>query len=262
MHFILLGPLEAVHHGKSVHLGGLHQRAALAYLLLHANRVVATSRLVHAIWGESAPATARKMLHNTVAGIRKLLVSHGAAQEQISLTTRVPGYLLRIHFDLVDLHRFECLVREGRAWLAHQSWDRAARALGEATALWQGPVLADLVEAGIDWPELAAVRSARLSAFEDLVDAEFALGRHHKMIDRLEAALAENPMRERICGQLMVALYHCSRQAEALMVYQRTRAALVEQVGLQPSPELRTLQQSILHHDMTLMPQSGMSVTR
>ncbi|GAB3441010.1 AfsR/SARP family transcriptional regulator [Actinophytocola sediminis] len=164
---------------------------------------------------------------------------------------RNPGYLLRINLDLVDLHRFHHLARDGRAWLAARSWVTAADVLGEATALWRGPVVADLVEAGINWAELGAIRSARLSAFEDQMDAELAIGRHHEVSGQLESALAEDPMRERICGQLMVALYRSGRQAEALKVYQNTRRTMVEQVGLDPSPALQQLQQSILNHDMT-----------
>lgn len=232
-------------------LGGLHQRTSLAYLLLHANKVVATSKLVDAVWRHQGPPTARKMLHNAIGGIREMLAASRIPDEQVALVTRNPGYLLRVDPNLVDLHRFNQLVRSARAWRAARAWAAAAAVLREAMALWRGPVLADLVEAGIEWPDLSAIRNARLSAFEDQMDAELAIGRHHDVIGQLEWELTCDPMRERICGQLMIALYRSGRQADALRVYQHTRRTLVEQMGLDPSPELRQLQQSILDHDMT-----------
>jgi DNA-binding SARP family transcriptional activator len=250
--FDLLGPLEVSNAEEPVPAGGLNQRAILAYLLLHANRTVATSQLVRAVWGEDAPPTARKMLQAAIAGLRELLATD-TGQNHPVLVTRAPGYLLRINPQDIDLHRFQHLLASGRAALADRSWDAAAVALRAAWRLWRGPVVADLAEAGIDWPELAVVRSSRLAAFEDHMDAELAVGRHHEVLGELEAAVAEEPMRERLCSNLMLALYRCGRQADALEFYRGYRDMLVDLLGLEPAPGLRGLQEAILNHESYLL---------
>ncbi|MCC3770839.1 AfsR/SARP family transcriptional regulator, partial [Streptomyces sp. UNOC14_S4] len=249
----MLGPLEAVSGNRMIALGGTKQRATLSFLLLHANRVVATSRLLNALWeGDDAPASARKILQNAVWGLRGALFPDGGETEQTTLLTQAPGYVLRVNPDDVDLFLFHRRVAEGRAKLTTGAPQEAAVLLRDALALWRGPVLADLMEAGFAWPEVTAVQNARLDAVEDYCEAELACGRHHAVLGELEALVEAEPLRERSCGQLMLALYRCGRQADALNVYSRVRTTLVEELGLEPGLALQRLQQSILTHDRTL----------
>ncbi|GGX61913.1 hypothetical protein GCM10010324_03290 [Streptomyces hiroshimensis] len=249
----MLGPLEAVSGHRTVALGGTKQRATLGFLLLHANRVVATSRLLDALWeGDDAPASARKILQNAVWGLRGALFPDGDETGRAALLTQAPGYVMRVDPDDVDLYLFHRRVGEGRAKLAAGSPQEAAVLLREALALWRGPVLADLMEAGFAWPEVTAVQNARLDAMEDYCEAELACGRHHAVLGELETLVEAEPLRERSCGQLMLALYRCGRQADALSVYGRVRTALVEELGLEPGRDLQELQQAILTHDRTL----------
>ncbi|MEU1073471.1 MULTISPECIES: BTAD domain-containing putative transcriptional regulator [unclassified Streptomyces] len=255
MQFNLLGPLTVVHQGQTVLIRGLKQRAALGILLLHANRTVATSRLLTALWGDDVPPTARKGLQNVVAGLRRAL--HSATDTSVALETRPHGYVLRVPEQDIDWCRHQALVEQGRAEMAAGAREPAVALLREALGLWRGPVLADLVEAGVDWPETGLVRSARLDVLEDCVEAELAAGSHHELVAELLAEYEANPARERLCGQLMLALYRCGRHAEALSAYRRTRDTLARELGLDPGRALRDLEQSILNHDASLLPASG-----
>ncbi|GLY49291.1 BTAD domain-containing putative transcriptional regulator [Lentzea sp. NBRC 102530] len=249
MRFHLLGSLEVLDDDLPVPLGGVKQRAALGFLLLHANRVVATSKLLQALWQRDVPPTARKMLQNAVSGLRGVLTPHGSAAEGSALLlTHAPGYLLRVDQNSLDLSRFQQLAEQGRGELSAGNWPAAARVLRKALSLWRGPVLADLVETGINWPELTAIKDWRLSAQENCFEAELACGRHYEVIGELESLIEVEPYRERIGGQLMLALYRCGRQVDALSVYRRTRAALVEELGLEPGRELQELERAILDH--------------
>ncbi|MER6989004.1 BTAD domain-containing putative transcriptional regulator [Saccharopolyspora hirsuta] len=250
MQFNVLGPLELRVAGEPVPLGGLKQRSTLGYLLLNANKAVATSQLLRALWGDRTPPTARKMLQNAVSGLRTMLASHGTGDAEV--LTHAPGYLLRVGDDRVDLSRFHAIVEEGRTELASGSWNSAARTLRRALELWRGPALADLVETGIDWPELTALQNSRLAALEDYVEAELAAGRHHEVVAELETAVETEPPREKLCGQLMLALYRCGRQADALSVYRRTRTRLISEFGLDPGHQLQQLERAILNQDPSL----------
>ncbi|MGP4110199.1 BTAD domain-containing putative transcriptional regulator [Streptomyces sp. 4N509B] len=257
--FRLLGPLEVTVAGRPVPLGGTKQRAALGLLLLEANRVVPTRRLLAALWpAETAPPTARKVLQNAVVGLRAAL----SDAPGVSLLTRPPGYTLRVAPQDVDLHRFHHLADAGREALAAGDPAGAATALREALALWRGTALADLVEAGIDWPSLTALDNARSAAVEDYVEAELSRGQPARVVDLLQPAVEDDPLRERTCGQLMLALYRCGRQADALAVYARTRAALTDALGLEPGNALRSLHQAILRHDPALTPAPGPDTAR
>lgn len=249
MRFHLLGSLEVLDDDMPVPLGGVKQRAALGFLLLHANRVVATSKLLQALWPRDVPPTARKMLQNAVSGLRGVLTPHGNGSEGSALLlTHAPGYLLRVDPSRLDLSLFQRLTGQGRAELSSGNWPAAAKVLRTALSLWRGPVLADLAETGINWPELTAIKDARLAAQEDCFEAELACGRHYEIIGELESLIEAEPYRERLGGQLMLALYRCGRQVDALSVYRRTRAALVEELGLEPGRELQELERAILDH--------------
>lgn len=256
MEFKVLGPLEVVSDGRSLPLGGVKQRAVLALLLLHANQVVATSQLLDALWPEDArPVTARKMVQNAVWGLRALLESgDGEAREGTppQLVTRAPGYVLRLDPERLDATRFERAVAAGRARLDAGEAAEAAVLLGDALAEWRGSALSDLAEQGVEWAELTALRQLRLDAMEDRFEAELACGRHHAVLGELTSLAEAEPLRERLCGQLMLALYRCGRQAEALSVFSKVRQALVEEYGLEPSASLQNLQQRILRHDRAL----------
>ncbi|MET9390834.1 BTAD domain-containing putative transcriptional regulator [Streptomyces sp. NPDC006624] len=254
MEFKVLGPLDVVSGGRSLPLGGVKQRAVLGLLLLHANQVVATSQLLDALWPEDArPVTARKMVQNAVWGLRALLESgDGGGHEPPRLLTRAPGYVLRVDPEQLDATRFERAVAAGRARLDAGEAAEAAELLGEALAEWRGSALSDLAEQGVRWPELTALRQLRLDAMEDRFEAELACGRHHAVLGELTSLAEAEPLRERLCGQLMLALYRCGRQAEALSVFSRVRLALVEEYGLEPSAALQSLQHRILRHDRAL----------
>ncbi|MEO3762956.1 BTAD domain-containing putative transcriptional regulator [Streptomyces sp. B8F3] len=209
-----------------------------------------TGRLLTALWGDDPPPTARKVLQNAVAGLRRSLRS---PDPSISLDTQASGYLLRVPEDHIDWYRHQALVERGRAEVESGAGESGARRLREAMRLWRGPVLADLVEAGIEWPELASIQRSRLDVLEYCVEAELAAGRHYEIVGELVAEVQAEPTRERLCGQLMLALYRSGRHAEALTVYRRARDTLVEELGLDPGRELRRLEQAILNHEEALL---------
>ncbi|MGW6568817.1 BTAD domain-containing putative transcriptional regulator [Streptomyces sp. NPDC054975] len=254
MQFRVLGPMEVVADERPVALGGTKQRATLGFLLLQANRVVATSELLRALWSvDDAPATARKILQNAISGLRGVLpCPDGGGRASTALLTQAPGYMMRVDPRQVDLYVFHEQVAQGREKLAHGDAASAARLLQDALALWRGPVLADLVETGIEWPELTAVQNTRLDVMEDYCEAQLASGRHHAVLAELETMVQNEPLRERSCGQLMLALYRCGRQADALNMYSRIRSVLVEDLGLEPGRGLQRLQQAILTQDPAL----------
>ena len=209
MDFLLLGPVEARERGRMLPLGGAKQRALLALLLLHAGEVVSSDRLVEELWAEAGPG-GPKALSVAIARLRRTL---GGDHH---LITRAPGYALRIAGDQLDLLRFERLAAEGRA--ASDPATAAAR-LHEALALWRGPPLADLAYEPAFQAEIGRLEELRIAALEDRVDADLALGRHAAVAGELEALVADQPLRERLRGQLMLALYRSGRQAEALETY-------------------------------------------
>lgn len=258
MRFRILGPLEAIvdgsgeGSGRSLELGGVKQRALLGMLLLQPNRVVATSKLLTALWSDVPPPSARKVVQNAVWGLRRVFAAGASDEHPAVLLTRAPGYVLCVAPDRVDLHCFQQLARRGREALVAGEPQKASELLGRARELWHGPVLADLVETGIGWAELAAVGRSGLDATEDWFEAELACGRHFSVLGELESLAEAEPHRERLSGQLMLALYRCGRQTDALGVYHRVRTALREQHGLEPGRELQRLERAILTHDVAL----------
>ncbi|MGC4892204.1 BTAD domain-containing putative transcriptional regulator [Micromonospora sp. DT31] len=239
--------MEIEHERRLILLNGVKQRATLGYLLLHANEAVATSQLLTALWGHDQPATVRKMLQNAVSNLRRML-------PDVELETRPPGYALRVSPADVDALRFQDLAQRGRAELASGAAAAGAATLRSALRLWRGPVLADLAEDGVEWPELAVLNGSRLNVLEDCFEAELAAGRHFEVVSELVREAEAEPARERLCGQLILALYRCGRQVDALAAYRRTRAVLADQLGLDPSRELRDLERCILNHDPVLAP--------
>src|SRR5262245_32659285 len=245
MEFRILGPLEVSGTGGEVPLGGPKPRALLAVLLLHGNEVVPTDRLIDELWGEDAPDDAAAALRVNVSRLRKAL-------PQGVLTTRSPGYLVRIGPDELDLHRFERLVAEGRSLLARGLAADASERLRDALSLWRGPALADFAYESFAQAAIARLEEIRLAAVELRIDADLALGRHGELVGELEALVAEHPLRERLRMYLMTALYRSDRQAEALEAYHDARRALVDTLGIEPSAALRDLERAILRHDPAL----------
>jgi DNA-binding SARP family transcriptional activator len=245
MEFRVLGPLEVWHERGEVSLGGTKVRALLVVLLLHANEVVPTDRLIDDLWGEDSPERAAAALRVNVSRLRKTL-------PQDVLTTRSPGYVLRVGPDELDLHRFERLVDEGRSLLARGLTADASVRLREALSLWRGPALADFAYESFARAAIARLEEIRLAAFELRIDADLQLGRHHELVGELEGLVAEQPLRERLQMFLMTALYRSGRQAEALDAYQDARRALVDELGIDPSTALQELERAILRHDPTL----------
>jgi DNA-binding SARP family transcriptional activator len=251
--FLLLGPLEARQAGRPLRLGSIKHRVLLAKLLLHANQVVSTDELIDTVWGEQPPPTVRQSLQNHVASLRRAIEGAGApANPPRTLRTRDPGYLLEIDTDQLDLQRFRRLVDEGRGALAGGEATTAVRLLHEALSLWRGPVLADVVAAGAAWPELVGIDEERVAAMEARLEADLARGRHLEMIGELEGLVRHHPLREHLHGQLMLALYRCGRQADALGAYRAARRILVDELGIEPSLRLQRLEQAILAQDPAL----------
>ena len=245
MEFRILGPLEVWDEGREVSLGGRKPRALLAVLLLHPNEVVPADRLIDELWGEDSPEDAAAALRVNVSRLRKAL-------PQDVLTTRSPGYLIRVEPDELDLHRFERLVDEGRSLLARGLPADASERLHDALSLWRGPALADFAYESFAQAAIARLEEIRLAAVELRIDADLALGRHDELVGELEALVAEHPLRERLRRYLMTALYRSGRQAEALDAYQDARRALVDELGIDPSPALQELERAILRQDPSL----------
>jgi DNA-binding SARP family transcriptional activator len=245
MEFGILGPLEVRDGARTLALGSPKQRAVLALLLLHANQVVATDRLIDQLWSEEPPETVKVVLQGYVSGLRKAL---GAS----AITTRASGYVIEVEPDRLDLHRFESLVAQGRAAGAAGELDSAAAALRQALGLWRGPALADFAYEPFAQTPILRLEELRLTALEDRFEADLGLGRHTELVGELEALVAEHPLRERLRGQLMLALYRSARQAEALDAYQETRRVLVDELGIEPTKALQDLERAILRQDPEL----------
>ncbi len=245
MDFRILGPLEVRDGDREVRLRGGKQRALLALLLVNANRTLAIDRIVDDLWGEDVPETAAKMVQIYVSRLRKVLPGE-------ALHTRPPGYALQLEHDELDLHRFERLVGEARAALEAGQAEEASRGLQAAVELWRGPALAEFMSEPFAPAEGARLEELRISALEGRLEADLLLARHGDVVGELEALIARYPLRERLRGQHMLALYRSGRQAEALAAYQEARRALADELGIEPSPALRDLERRILRQDATL----------
>src|SRR5215471_3984036 len=242
MQFRILSPLEVADGDRLVSLAGA-QRSVLALLLLSANEVVSADRLIGELWGDEVPESGRKALQARVSQLRKALGGDGRR-----IATRAPGYLLRVDRDELDLYRFERLVSEADG---AEPADAAAR-LREALGLWRGAPLVDLSYASFAQPAIRRLEELRLAAFEKRIEADLELGRQAEVVGELEMLVQEHPLREHFRAQLMMALYRCGRQADALAAYQDARTVLVEQLGVEPSAPLRRLEQAILRQEGSL----------
>jgi peptide/nickel transport system substrate-binding protein len=250
--FWILGPLEVWTDNRALPLGGPKQRALLALLLLNGNEVVSRDRLIDSLWGERAPDSAQRSLDTYVSRLRTLL---GAGR----IERRPPGYLLRVDAGELDLERFEALLEQGRAAAASGNPATARDRFRDALGLWRGRPLADLEPEGVIGVEAERLEERRLFALEGRIDAELALGGGPELIGELERLVTEHPFHQRLLGQLMLSLYRSGRPAEALAAYQAFRRRFSEELGLEPSAELRTLERRILEQDATLEPAAAAS---
>jgi DNA-binding SARP family transcriptional activator len=243
MEFRILGPLEIVADDGPLPLPGHRPRCLLALLLLDANRVVSSDRLIEDLWPGEASGAAAAALQTNVSRLRKAL---GADSGLVA--TAAPGYVLRLGPEQLDVHRFERLVEEA----AGADPETAASKLREALALWRGPALADFAYETFAQGPIGRLEELRLLAVERRIDADLALGRQARLVPELEALVAEHPLREGLRAQLMLAHYRAGRQAEALNDYQAARRSLVDELGIEPGPALQALEQAVLRQDASL----------
>jgi DNA-binding SARP family transcriptional activator len=245
MRYLVLGPLELRNGTDPVALPQGRQRLLLAVLLLNANQVLSSDRLIEELWGESPPPTANRSLHNMVSALRKQLPPD-------TLLTRGHGYRLQVGADELDAERFEQLARSGRAALDAGDPQRASEQLGDALALWRGSPLTDLAYEPAVQQAVGRLEERRLAVLEDRIEADLARGRHTEILPELDALVAEHPLRERLVGARMLALYRSGRQADALAGYRDLRERLDVELGLQPGPALQRLDPGVLEHDAEL----------
>jgi DNA-binding SARP family transcriptional activator/tetratricopeptide (TPR) repeat protein len=251
LEFRVLGPVEVVHDGVARRIGSPTQRTLLALLLMHPNGVVSTDRIIDVLWPDNPPEARRKLWFH-VSKLRAILHPGGAEYAAAGmLATRPTGYTLRIDLDQLDAARFERLTRSGRS-VPEDEPARAAEMLRQGLALWQGTPFADVIHEDAVSSEVARLDELRLSALEERLEADLALGRASELVPELEVLVAENPFREHLRAQLMLALYRAGRQEDALAVYRQTRRTLVEELGVEPNEGLKELHRRMLEHDPAL----------
>ena len=245
----MLGPLEAYDEDRAVEIGGGRQRALLALLLVHAGEVVSRDFLIDSLWAGRPPAGVSQSLDAYLSRLRKALRQPEANNV---LVTRPPGYVL--HAPQTDAGEFGRRVREGREVLARGDYERAVEHLRAGLALWRGKAYVEVADEAWARPEVQRLEELRLAATEDRIEAELALGRHSLLVPELELLTGRHPTRERLVGQLMVALYRSGRQADALAAYRGARRSLVEELGLDPSRDLQRIEAAVLAQDPALDP--------
>ncbi|GGW48568.1 MULTISPECIES: AfsR/SARP family transcriptional regulator BagI/FevR [Streptomyces] len=240
--FRILGPLLVTNGDEPIEISGIRRQKLLAALLLQPNQMVSLDRLVDALWDDNPPASARGQIRICVSGLRRLL--RGREDDSV-IETHPSCYRIRARDDDLDLFTFERLVAQGRDMVRDNRLERAEELLGSALALWRGPVAA-----GLDISSLASLvvklHEDRLTVQEEYFDVALKLGRHQRIIGDLTGFVTENPFRERACAQLMLALYHSGRQADALETFRAVRARFSEDLGIEPAQDLHVLHQSIL----------------
>jgi DNA-binding SARP family transcriptional activator len=246
----ILGSFQLEEGGRRIPLGGVRQRAVFVSLLLHANEVVPSEQILMDLWGEDSPPGAANSLQAAISRLRRVL-------PRGRLITETSGYLLRIFPEELDVSQFELLVSEGREALTAGGAEQAARTLRQALSLWQGPPLADFRYEPFAQAEIVRLEELHLTCLEERVEADLALGLSRVLVAELRRLASDHPARERLRGQLMLALYRDGRQAEALEVYRQFRRALRDELGLEPSPQLRELETAILRQDSLTSPVSA-----
>jgi len=257
VYFKILGPLEVSNGNGQIELDGLKQRLVLCALLSATNDVVSVDRLIDWLWPRDPPRSAAAIVQAHVSRLRRALEPDRTPWSSSGvLLRRPPGYLLRIEPDQLDALRFGRLVGEGRAALERGDPSAAAEILARALGLWRGAALADVALSDAAQDTITRLEAQRLSATVMRVEADLELGRHVGLVPELEALVRTYPLDERLCGQLMIALYRCGRQAESLEVYERVRAVLAEELDIEPAPASQRLQAAIRaqHPDLDLEP--------
>ena len=251
--FRVLGPLEVSRGGRPLSITG-KPAFLLALLLVHPNEVVSTDRLIDGLWGEAPPKSAAKLVQGYVSQLRRSLAANHGDEDSVggAVLTRPPGYVLRLDPGQLDAERFRTMLDEGRTAFGQGDADVASEILRDALGLWRGPPLADFAYERFAQEEIARLDELRLIGIEERVEADLASGRQAELVGELEGLIAHHPLRERVRAQLMLALYRCDRQSEALQTYQEARRLLVGELGLEPSRRLRDLEQAILRQDPTL----------
>jgi DNA-binding SARP family transcriptional activator len=252
MDFRILGSFEALDEGQVVTPRGAKQRALLALFLLHPNETLRTDWLIDELWGERPPTTASKTVQVHVSHLRKALAHGGDGGSDGLIVTRERGYEMRLDPAHLDSRRFEALLAEGRGELAAGRPERAVSTLEQALSLWSGPPLAEVAYESFAGREIARLDDLRVTAFEQLIEAKLQLGRHEEVVPQLEALIPEHPYRERLRAHLMLALYRCDRQADALQAYHDARRTLIGELGIEPGERLRELERAILAQDPAL----------
>lgn len=252
MEFKVLGPLEVRSEGQEVRIAGGKQRALLALLLLHANETVSSERLIDGLWGDTPPESGTGALQVRISQLRKALDPGAKLNGAGPLQTRPSGYMLQVAPDDLDLARFDGCCGRASLALAAGNLEEGSQLLRQAIELWRGPALADLAGEPFVQPAAALLDDRRADALERWFDAELSLGHHADLVAKLNAAVDEHPLRERFTAQLMVALYRCGRQADALAAYRRTAEHLQGELGIEPGEELLRTHVAVLRHDPSL----------
>jgi DNA-binding SARP family transcriptional activator len=253
--FRILGRLEAQVDGQSVELSSRREQALLGVLLLRVGELVSVDALIESVWGEAAPSSARHMVHEYVSRLRS------GFGEAAVITTRAPGYAVERDACELDAVRFAGLLSAARSAAAAGEFEEALRAFDESLGLWRGDALCDVALEGQSRFAATRLDDERRAARSERVEVALDLGRHSELIPDLERAVAAEPLDERALRQLMLALYRCGRQADALARYRDGRERLVRELGIEPTAESRDLQQAILRHDPTLAPPTGRAAT-
>jgi DNA-binding SARP family transcriptional activator len=247
--FGLLGPLTVSDGARPVAVSAPRQRVLLATLLLNAGRVVGVDTLAEVLWDGEPPAGARGAMHSAIQRLRSALGPAGASL----IGTRPPGYVLQLGDSGFDVREFEVLAARGRAAAQAGSWSHAAGLLADALGLWRGEALADVPSQLLRQREAPPLEDLRLQVLGARIDADLALGRHGEVVAELRQLVAAQPLWERFHAQLMLALYRSGRQGDALAAYQNVRHVLAGELGVDPGPELKLLQQQILAADPALV---------
>jgi SARP family transcriptional regulator, regulator of embCAB operon len=259
LRFKILGPLEVWDQDQRLPLGGTKERNLLALLLLRANRFVAVQYLIDQLWTECPPATARNLVQGYVSSLRKRLgLDHDRRSSRPALTTHPPGYMLQIDPMSVDASQFARLAEAGRRALYASRNEKALRLLDDALAHWRGPALPDVTAPEVQEIEVPRLEDEYLAAVEDRVEAQLNLGGHARLVGELRALVATHPTRERLRAQLMLGLYRCGRQTDALSEYQKARMLMVSDFGIEPGVRLRELELAILRSDPGLELRGGL----